>query len=146
MMHRLVLFALCAYLVACSQPKSEQKDTPRTAQADTAAAKPFQTWKELDEFHTVMAETYHPMEDGNFAPIRARASELAMRAKEWANSQPPANFVLKPEFKATMDSLVQESARLAEMIAKNAPDTDVKTALTALHERFHQVEGMCQRK
>ncbi|MCS7012644.1 MAG: hypothetical protein NZM05_03280, partial [Chloroherpetonaceae bacterium] len=110
------------------------------------AAKTLQTWKELDDFHTVMAETYHPIEEGNFAPIRARAGELAQRAKEWANSSPPANYTVKPEFKTAMDSLVKESAHLAEIIAKNAPNSEVKIALTALHERFHQVEGMCQRK
>lgn len=66
--------------------------------------------------------------------------------KDWADSPIPENYVTKPEFKAVMDSLVKESQALAEMIAKNAADNDIKAALTALHDRFHQAEAMCIRK
>ncbi len=139
------------WLMACTQPKTDNKPT-QTASSDTtksnvqAVSQTLKTWKELDDFHNVMAETYHPLEDGDFKPIRQRAHELAARAKDWAASPVPENYATKPEFKAVMDSLVKESQTLAEMIAKNASDKEVKTALTALHDRFHQVEAMCQRK
>jgi hypothetical protein len=151
-MHRtsIVLFSML-WLMACAQPKADNKtaqtETPATTASDArTVSSTLKTWKELDDFHAVMAETYHPLEDGDFKPIRQRANELAARAKDWAASAVPENYTTKPEFKAVMDSLVKESQALAEMIAKNASDQEVKAALTALHDRFHQVEGMCQRK
>ena len=33
-------------------------------------------WKEKDDFHKVMASTFHPMEDGNFNPIQEKSQEL----------------------------------------------------------------------
>jgi hypothetical protein len=146
----IIIFSML-WLMACTQPKTDNKPT-QTASSDTtksnvqAVSQTLKTWKELDDFHNVMAETYHPLEDGDFKPIRQRAHELAARAKDWAASPVPENYATKPEFKAVMDSLVKESQTLAEMIAKNASDKEVKTALTALHDRFHQVEAMCQRK
>lgn len=146
----IITFLALTGLAACTQPKSDSKTAeqkPEAAKSDAqVASKTLKTWEALDAFHNVMAETYHPLEDGDFKPIRARASELAARAQDWANSPTPENYVTKPEFKAVMDSLVKESQALAEMIAKNAPDNEVKAALTALHDRFHQAEAMCIRK
>ncbi len=146
----IILFPML-WLMACTPPKADNKPsqikTPATTASDAKTVSPtLKTWRELDDFHTVMAETYHPLEDGDFKPIRQRANELAARAKDWAASPVPENYATKPEFKAVMDSLVKESQALAEMIAKNASDKEVKTVLTALHDRFHQVEAMCQRK
>lgn len=147
--HLILLFSVIG-LAACAQPKSDSKTTeqkPEVAKSDAqVSSKTLKTWEALDAFHNVMAETYHPLEDGDFKPIRARAGELAARAKDWADSPIPENYVTKPEFKAVMDSLVKESQALAEMIAKNAADNDIKAALTALHDRFHQAEAMCIRK
>lgn len=148
-MRQFIIFSALLWLAACAQPKSDSKTAeqkPAAATSDSQATpKTLKTWEALDAFHNVMAETYHPLEDGDFKPIRARAGELAARAKDWANSPTPENYTVKPEFKAVMDSLVKESQALAEMIAKNAPDKDVKAALTALHDRFHQAEGLCAR-
>jgi superoxide dismutase len=38
-------------------------------------------WLELKNFHMVMAQTFHPMEEGNLAPIRARSGEMVEKAK-----------------------------------------------------------------
>jgi hypothetical protein len=38
------------------------------------------SWKELKEFHSVMAATFHPSEDNNLTPIKSRAGELNEKA------------------------------------------------------------------
>jgi hypothetical protein len=104
------------------------------------------TWKEMDDFHEVMAETFHPMEDGDFKPIRARAKEMADKAARWASSAVPADMTLPPNAKENLKKLAKESAALSKLIDKKAKDAAVKKALTALHDRFHEVSGQCKHK
>jgi hypothetical protein len=100
-------------------------------------------WKEKETFHAVMAKTFHPMEDGNFAPIKARAAEMSDKAKKWADAKPPKQFN-KPEIKELLSKLTTESKALAELVAAKGSDDDIKKSLTALHERFHEVSGACK--
>ncbi len=37
-------------------------------------------WKELDEYHSVMAKTFHPAEEGNLKPVMTRSGELVAKA------------------------------------------------------------------
>lgn len=99
-------------------------------------------WKEQDEFHEVMAQTFHPMEKGNLEPIRKRAGELAAKAKTWSKSKPP-KALDTPKIKDTLKKLANESAALSKMVSKKASNEDIKKALTALHDRFHEVVGLC---
>lgn len=49
-------------------------------------------WKEKDQFHTVMSQTFHPAEEGNFKPIRARIDEMLSKAQAWQKSSIPSAF------------------------------------------------------
>lgn len=100
-------------------------------------------WKEMDAFHTTLAATYHPAADkGDFAPLKARAAELAAKAKTWAaTSAPPA--CSKPDTKATVDALASASATLAEQVRKGASNDQLKAAVGAIHEKFETVEHGC---
>ncbi|MEK6285569.1 MAG: DUF2911 domain-containing protein [Acidobacteriota bacterium] len=110
--------------------------------AMTASAEDSGKWNELSAFHDVMSATFHPMEEGDFKPIRSRASEMAAKAKQWADSTPPKVYD-KPEIKTSVAKLAQESKALAALIAKNATDTQIKELLSALHDRFHEIAGLC---
>ncbi|OIP84239.1 MAG: hypothetical protein AUK44_03070 [Porphyromonadaceae bacterium CG2_30_38_12] len=37
-------------------------------------------WREKNRFHRSIGETFHPMEDGDFKPIRSRSEELVKNA------------------------------------------------------------------
>ena len=52
-------------------------------------------WAELKAFHALMSKTFHPSEEGNFAPLRAKADSLLIAAKTWQASKIPADY--KPE-------------------------------------------------
>ena len=114
----------------------------KPAKPAVSAQKPGD-WKELKAFHNVMSNTFHPMEEGDYKPIRARASEMAQKAKEWADSTPPKDFD-KASIKETLKKLVVETKALSDKIAKNASDEEIKKDLTALHDRFHEVVGLCR--
>jgi hypothetical protein len=99
-------------------------------------------WAEMDAFHTVMSQTFHPAEEGKLEPIRKRAGEMATKAKQWLDSKPPKIYDV-PEIKEMLVKLAAESRALAENIAKGAGDDQVKKELTALHDRFHDIIGAC---
>jgi len=110
--------------------------------ATTASADDGGKWNELSAFHDVMSATFHPMEEGDFKPIRSRAPEMAAKARQWADSTPPGLFD-KPEIKTNVAKLAQESKALAALVAKKANDAQIKESLTALHDRFHEIAGLC---
>lgn len=99
-------------------------------------------WKELDDYHTVMAQTFHPSEEGNLQPIKERSGELAAKAKALKKSSIPAAYQ-KPGVKESLTLLAKESKALDKMVRKKKPDADITKSLTALHDRFHEVMEKC---
>ena len=112
-----------------------------TAAAQTPVTSQAQ-WTEKNEFHKVMAQTYHPSEEGNFEPIRSRIGEMHEKAVAWANSTPPKEFD-KPEVKATIKEMVGQIEVLKSMIEKKATNEELKPKMEALHDTFHKIVGMC---
>jgi len=115
---------------------------------DAAMADPFlrrierDTWKELKSFHSVMSQTFHPMEEGNLQPVRTRSAELADQARALRNSTPPASFRTEG-IRKSLARLEAEAAALHKMVQKKKGDEQVKKALTSLHDRFHEVMEEC---
>jgi hypothetical protein len=100
-------------------------------------------WAELESFHEVMSQTFHPAEEGNLKPIRSQAGELAARAQKWLDSKAPLMYDV-PSIKAILVKLTTESKALAELISKDGSDDNVKKSITALHDRFHEIIGACR--
>lgn len=99
-------------------------------------------WQELKDFHMVMAQTFHPMEEGNMGPIRSRAGEMLAKAQLLAASKVPASFQSSAISKAMKD-LVSGSADVEKQVRKNAKDDKIKKSLTKLHDTFHVIQGLC---
>lgn len=111
--------------------------------AATSTAQANDKWAELDAYHNVMSQTFHPAEEGKLEPIRKRAGELAEKAKQWLDSKPPKIYE-SADIKALLVKLNTESKTLADSIAKGAKDEQIKKDLTALHDRFHEIIGACR--
>lgn len=105
-----------------------------------AAQKP--TWPELDAYHSVMSKTFHPAEEGNLKPIFENAATLAQKATLLKTSAIPAEYQ-KPGVKEAIAKLEKESKGLAKMVKKGKSETELKTAIYALHDRFHEVMEKC---
>jgi hypothetical protein len=96
-------------------------------------------WKEMDAFHLVMQETFHPYKDSsNLEPARSRASELMAAADKWASAPLPAR-VDNQMMESRLDELRSEAARLAESV-KSPDDNAIGERLTELHDTFHEIE------
>ena len=109
--------------------------TPVTAKAE---------WNEKNEFHKVMAQTFHPAEEGNFEPIRSRIGEMYDKALAWTNSTPPKEYD-KPEIKATLKEMTGQIVEIKAMIDKKATNEELMPKLNTLHDTFHKIVGMCSK-
>jgi hypothetical protein len=105
----------------------------------------FEKWPELDTFHTVMQETYHPSEEGNLAPIRERIDEMVEKAHTLKNKPAPKEFNT-PEIIAAEEKLYNGSLALQQLIEKDSDDEIVTASLEDLHNVFHEIVGLCKHK
>lgn len=99
-------------------------------------------WAELEAFHKVMSQTFHPAEEGNYQPIKERISEMVEAASKLNTSTVPAEFN-KPEIIETAKKLETDSKALEEKIKAGATDKEIFTDLSALHDTFHKIVGLC---
>lgn len=102
------------------------------------------SWQSLKDFHMVMGHTYHAMADnGDFGPIKSRASELTAKAKLLQSSPIPPSFNT-PTIKTAIENLVKGSEKL-EKIVKKGKEAKIKESLDKLHDTFHQIQELCSK-
>ena len=100
-------------------------------------------WKEMKDFHTVMSQTFHPAEEGNFKPLKERSEELIKKAKAWKVSAVPAEYKDVKNLQATLDKLVDGAKNLDTQVKSQVTDKELKKSITALHDVFHTIVGLC---
>lgn len=99
-------------------------------------------WPAINSFHGVMSQTFHPAEEGNLAPIKARAQEMVEKAEAILKSDIPAEFKT-PAILASAERIQIKSKALNKMILAGATDAEIVKKLTDLHETFHEIVGLC---
>lgn len=102
----------------------------------------LQDWNELKDFHKVMAQTFHPSEEGNLEPIKTRIGEMVEKAKTLQASKFPADFD-NEKIKKAVNQLVTDSEKLQKAIKAGASDKKITKSLSELHDVFHQIVGLC---
>ena len=102
------------------------------------------SWPEMKTFHSYMASTFHPAEEGNLAPLKAKADSLYSSAKQWSESAIPSNF--KPEeTKAELTKLVAQCNIVKEAVAAKKDDKELAKLITEAHDIFHKIVGECRK-
>ncbi len=112
--------------------------------ANFSSAQAKNDWNEKNDFHKVMSQTFHPAEEGNFAPIRSRINEMLDKAEAFKNSEIPAEFSHQKEIKNNLKKLVKQTKSFKKKINKGASDANLKADFIVLHDTFHQVVGLCK--
>ena len=102
----------------------------------------FDKWSSLKEFHEVMSQTFHPAEEGNFAPIKARSEEMMSKAAMLLKTEIPQEFRTN-SILASAERLQLKSKALHKLVLSNAPDAAILKSSTDLHETFHEIVGLC---
>lgn len=121
LINSLLLLALVG--AACSGKKEEE-------QTD---------WPEMDAFHMIMAESFHPFKDSaNLEPAKAQAAEMATNAAKWAQTPLPKK-VDNEQVKEHMTNLKTETASFAQLV-QTGTDEEIGQALTDLHDLFHAIQ------
>lgn len=130
-------FGVLAILIAvssCAGKMTERHDHDHEAPVTDESE-----WKEMDDFHMIMAETFHPYKDSsNLDPVKTRAHELLAAADEWASAALPSK-VDNQEIRSRLQQLKEEAARLAETV-RSSDDNVIAQHLTKVHDTFHSIE------
>ena len=101
-------------------------------------------WPELKAFHDLMSASFHPAEDGNFAPIRANADNLFNAARAWQKSTiPTVKFKVK-ETKDALRRLVIDCGAVQKAVLANHDNAEILRLLTQAHNTFHTIVENCQ--
>lgn len=102
----------------------------------------FEKWPAIKEFHEVMSQTFHPAEEGNLTPIKARSEEMMNKAAMLLKSDIPAEF-RTDAILASSERLQIKSKALHKLITANGSDAAIVKSITNLHDTFHQIVGLC---
>lgn len=104
----------------------------------------FEKWPALDTYHGVMAQTFHPAEEGNLEPLKKQSAELRSKSAMLAKSEIPAEYD-SPMIKVAVMQLKKDSKTLDKKVKKgNLSDAQLTSSMIALHDVFHKIVGLCQ--
>ena len=107
-----------------------------------SAQSTFEKWSTIKEFHEVMSQTFHPAEEGNLAPIKARSEEMMNKAAMLLKSDIPTEFRTNAIL-ASAERLQLKSKALHKLVLSNGADTAIVKSITDLHDTFHEIVGLC---
>jgi hypothetical protein len=94
----------------------------------------------MDDFHVIMAETFHPFKDtANLEPAKTHSEHLAMEAEKWANAPVPEK-VNNDEVKAKLQKLKTDTRAFADKVRAGGTDEEIGAQLTAVHDLFHEIQ------
>lgn len=110
-----------------------------------SAQSTFDKWPAIKQFHEVMSQTFHPSEEGNLEPLKARSEEMATKAAAILKSDIPAEFKT-PAILASAEKLQLNSKALHKMVEDKASDAELTKSLAELHDVFHEIVGLCSEK
>lgn len=99
------------------------------------------SWNEMDNFHMVMAELYHPFKDSaNFKPVKMHHQELTKASEAWVKSTVPEHMN-NEKIKLALLQLQQDVTGLTEAI-RGGVDKEIGKSLEELHALFHEIQSM----
>lgn len=102
------------------------------------------TWKEMNDFHTVMSETFHPAEEGHLDPIKKRSQEMVDKAMAWQKSTAPEGYD-KTKVDVSLKKLVQGTKELHGLVKAKSSDKVLTEKLSGLHDIFHEIMEKCRK-
>ena len=107
-----------------------------------SAQSTFDKWPAIKDFHGVMSETFHPAEEGNLAPIKARSEEIMNKGALLLKSDIPTEFKTNAIL-ASAERLQLKSKALHKLVTLNGADAAILKSITDLHDTFHEIVGLC---
>ena len=129
----LLILAFTTLVLGCTSKKEDHDDHDNVAVSE-------KEWKEMDDFHMVMAEAFHPFKDSsNLEPAKNYADSLVTAADRWAEAPLPEKFKGDDEIKFKLNQLKVDAGTFAK-VARDGDDKSVGQSLTKLHDLFHEIQ------
>lgn len=102
-------------------------------------------WKEMNEFHRVLAATWHPASKDDLVPLRVRARELKALADAWAASKAPAAPATcgGDDVREAIAKVARDTRGITAMITAGADDNWLAASLKGVHDSFETIEAKC---
>lgn len=101
-------------------------------------------WPEMKAFHDIMSASFHPVEEGNFGPVRANADSLFKAARAWQKSAIPEDKFKPKETKDALRRLVIDCGAVQKAVLANHSDAEIRELITKAHDTFHIIVGECR--
>jgi superoxide dismutase len=104
-------------------------------------------WPELKEFHKVMSTTFHAAEKSDFKPIVENNHELMIKAYLLKNSEIPVlNATETISMNKSLAKLEKQTEELNNYLKIGKKVTNELTfkKLSAIHDTFHEIAGLCK--
>ena len=134
----IAVFAAAAAFTSCSGKKESAHEEGHHEHHDGDSAT-ADSWVPMDEFHMLMAESFHPYKDSsNLAPSKANADAMATAAARW-QSEPLPEKVNNDAVRAQLEKLKASTAAFAETV-KTGDDKVIADSLASLHDLFHEIQ------
>lgn len=129
---------------AKSAPAHDMSKMAGPSAAPSKAAMPAKdgSWPELDAFHKILADSWHPVESGDMKAARANAPALLDAALAWRKSRGPAKCD-DASLRAGMTTMIEHARWYADAVKRDASDDAVKVTLKSTHEIFEQSAEKC---
>ena len=124
---KIKLLAIIAFLFAANSIHAQSAD---------------EKWPALKEFHTTIAATFHPAEEGNLEPTKTRAQELANKGADLLKGNIPAEYRTDAILRSA-EKLQVKSRALYKLVLQNASDAEIKASITEVHNIYHDIAGLC---
>ena len=123
-------FALAIVMLACSTKKEDNHETQVAADDE---------WPQMDEFHMIMAESFHPFRDSaDIGPAKANADSLVADAEQWLEAPIPEK-VNSDEVIEMLQRLKSEADAFA-IVSRTDDQEAIGESLTKLHDLFHELQ------
>ena len=105
-LHYVIACAMAITISACTTKPEHQHET-EVASADE--------WPQMDEFHMIMAESFHPFRDSaDISPAKANADSMVALADKWLNGPIPSK-VDNEEVKEMLQNLKTEANKITNI-------------------------------
>jgi hypothetical protein len=129
-------FTFLSLLIACSPLKNPPAKESNSVSDD---------WKEMEDFHMIMAESFHPyMDSSNLEPAKANAARLYELAQKWQSAPLPGK-VNNDGVKQMLEQLKKEIETLTGQITAGN-DKQIGASLTRMHDIFHELQSAWYRQ
>lgn len=117
-------------IASCTSGKQNVRDS---------ASSDIQEWSLMDEFHMVIAESFHPyMDSGNLEPARKHAQEMQLLAEKWSKASLPER-VNNNDVRNKLNELAAE-AKVFNRLIQSGNETEMGEKLDHLHHIFHELQ------